>query len=324
MVLSTALFRREVARPKIPGEMTPVSLFPKKIYNRSDASKKNKAILRMNPPPPTSKQQSQRDLARQIAQSFVAARRQARALAGYPGPLPETLDSAYQIQDIAIEQWGQRIGGWKVGRLPLDLEERFGSDRLAGPIFLPAINEVASGSTVDMPIFVGGFAALEAEFVAVIGSDAPVDHWSWTPDEAREMIADIRIGVEVASSPLAEINELGPAVVVSDFGNNLGLLVGPTVSNWQSRSLETMRCSARINEQLVGEGGAYNLTGGIVRSVQFLLELTARRGLPLGAGDMIATGQTTGIHDITIGQTGIADFGGDGWLGINAVAAKPE
>ena len=146
-----------------------------------------------------------------------------------------SLDDAYRIQDIAIELWGQRIGGWKVGRIPLDLEDQFESDRLAGPIFAPTIHEVASGSTIEMPIFDGGFAAIEAEFVAVIDSDAPADHWSWTPDEAREMIADLRIGLEVASSPLATINELGPAVVVSDFGNNLGLVVGPTIHDWQSR-----------------------------------------------------------------------------------------
>ncbi len=41
--------------------MTPVSLFRKTIYNRTDASNKNKAILRMNPPSRTSKQQSQHD-----------------------------------------------------------------------------------------------------------------------------------------------------------------------------------------------------------------------------------------------------------------------
>jgi len=304
--------------------MTPVSLFRKTIYNRQDASKKNKANLRMNPPSPTAKHELQHDMAQQVAKGFVDARRKAGALAGFPGTVPASLDDAYRIQDIAIELWGQRIGGWKVGRIPLDLEDQFESDRLAGPIFAPTIHEVASGSIIEMPIFVGGFAAIEAEFVAVIDRDAPADHWSWTPDEAREMIADLRIGLEVASSPLATINELGPAVVVSDFGNNLGLVVGPSIPSWETRALENMRCSARIDDQPVGDGGAFKLTGGIVRSVQFLLELAARRGLPLRAGDMIATGQTTGIHDIAVGQTGITDFGDDGWLGITAVAAKPK
>jgi 2-keto-4-pentenoate hydratase len=304
--------------------MTPVSLFCKTIYNCRVRSNKNKANARMTSPTRTGKQLFSHDVARAIAQRFVESRRGARALGAYPGTIPASLDEAYRIQDIAIELWGKRVGGWKVGRIPLDLEERFESDRLAGPIFSTTIHQVDAGTILEMPIFSEGFAAVEAEFVAVIDSDAPADHWSWTPDEARAMIADLRIGLEIASSPLATINELGPAVVVSDFGNNLGLLIGPSISDWQSRALETMRCTTRIDEQPVGEGGAFNLTGGVVRSVQFLLELAARRGMPLRAGDVIATGQTTGIHDIAVGQTGITDFGNDGWLGMTAVAAKPE
>ena len=162
-----------------------------------------------------------------------------------------------------------------------------------------------------------------AEFVAVIGKVAPPEQKSWTLDEANGIIADLRIGLEIASSPLATINELGPAVVVSDFGNNFGLVVGPSIRDWQSRSLDTMGCGTYVDEQVVGEGGAFNLTGGFVRSVQFLLELTTRRGLPLRAGDVIATGQTTGIHDIAPGQTGTTDFGDDGRISIRAIAAKP-
>jgi 2-keto-4-pentenoate hydratase len=198
-----------------------------------------------------------------------------------------------------------------------------GIDRLCGPIFAPAIQSVDSGTALDMPVYVGGFAAIEAEFVAVIERDAPADKLAWSVDEARAMIADLRIGMEIASSPLATINELGPTVVVADFGNNNGLLVGPSISNWRSRSLESMRCSSSVDRQMVGSGGAFNLTGGFVRSVQFLLELTASRGRPLRAGDLVATGQTTGIHDVEAGQPGGVEFGDDGRLGVRIVAAKP-
>jgi 2-keto-4-pentenoate hydratase len=137
------------------------------------------------------------------------------------------------------------------------------------------------------------------------------------------MMADLRIGLEIASSPLANINDLGPTAVVSDFGNNLGLVVGPTINNWRSRSLDSMRCSAAIDRQVMGDGGAFNLTGGFVRSVQFLLELMARRGRPLREGDMIATGQTTGIHDIEVNQIGEVDFGDDGRLCVKMLPAEP-
>ena len=260
----------------------------------------------------------------EIAVSFVAARRQARPLAAFPGTPPNRLASAYRIQDFAIDLWGERVGGWKVGRIPVALEEGLGIDRLAGPIFESAIHWPEDGTVLEMPMFVGGFAAIEAEFVAVIERDSPVNQLTWSLEEALAMIGDLRIGMEIASSPLATINELGPAVVVSDFGNNFGLIVGPSINNWRSRSLESMHSSASIDQHDVGTGGAFNLTGGFIRSVQFLLELAARRNRPLRAGDVVATGQTTGIHDVRVGQVGRVDFGDDGSLGARMLAAKPS
>ncbi len=303
--------------------MTPVSLFLETIYNTFVTSNKNLAETPMTPPSFTADHQIQRDTAQDIAKRFVQARRGALALTDFPGTAPTTLADAYRIQDVAIEFWGQPVGGWKVGRIPADLEDTFGIDRLGGPIFASTIHQVESGTTIEMPVFAGGFAAIEAEFVAVIGKDASPDKRSWTLEEASDMIGDLRIGLEIASSPLSTINDLGPAVVVSDFGNNFGLVVGPSIKNWSSRDLATMGCHSYVDDELAGDGGAFNLTGGFVRSVQFLLELAARRGLPLSTGDMIATGQTTGIHDIAVGQTGTTDFGDDGKLSVRIIAAQP-
>lgn len=259
-----------------------------------------------------------------IANRFVAARRGATPLDGFPGNLPADLNSAYAVQDIAIGLWPGQIGGWKVGRIPPDLEDQFGIDRLAGPIFNDAIQSSQSGKIVPMPAFSGGFAAIEAEYVAIIARDAPQNKTSWTIEEAASMIDQVCVGLEVASSPLSTINELGPTAVVADFGNNAGLIIGPAIRDWRTRPLESMSCTTYIDESEVGAGGAFNLTGGFVRSVQFLLELSARRGIPLSAGDAIATGQTTGIHDIRTGQTATVDFGSDGVLGCTIVDATPD
>jgi 2-keto-4-pentenoate hydratase len=157
----------------------------------------------------------------------------------------------------------------------------------------------------------------------VIRGDAPADKLEWSRKEARAMIRELRIGLEVASSPLAAINDLGPAVTASDFGNNAGLIVGPAIRDWDSRDVEALTCAAYVDDELVGEGGAYGLTGGVVRSVQFMLELAASRGRPLKAGDVIATGQTTGIHDVRPGQSVRMPFGdgNDGELACTIVAA---
>jgi 2-keto-4-pentenoate hydratase len=253
-----------------------------------------------------------------VAASLVEARLSSKPLAAYPGELPPDLETAYRCQDVAIGLWPDDIGGWKVGRIPPALEERFGSDRLAGPIFRETIHYSDSDAQVDLPVYPGGFAAVEAEFVIVVGGDAPRDKLTWSREEAAGMMADLRIGVEMAGSPLKTINELGPAAIASDFGNNAGLIVGPSIRDWRSRDVESMSCEAFIENVSVGKGGAFNLSGGPLRSLQFMLELAARRGRPLRSGAVIATGQTTGIHDILIGQTARISFGDDGEIRCRA------
>lgn len=257
-----------------------------------------------------------------LAASFVAARRHARALDRFPGTLPTSLDDAYRCQETAIGLWPDRIGGWKVGRVPGAYEARFQTDRLAGPIFSKTIFASPDGGTLPMPVFVGGFAAIEAEFVAVVAEDAPADKTAWSLHEAAAMIADLRIGLEIASSPLAAINELGPAAVVSDFGNNAGLIVGPSIRDWQTRDPQDLTCEAFVDGISVGRGGAFLLTGGFQRSVQFMLENAAARGYPLRAGELVATGQTSGIHDVTVGQHARIEFGDDGVLNCVLEAAN--
>lgn len=50
----------------------------------------------------------------EISRSFVAARRFAVAMDRYPGPLPDSLPDAYDIQHAAIASWPDDVAGWKV------------------------------------------------------------------------------------------------------------------------------------------------------------------------------------------------------------------
>lgn len=249
-----------------------------------------------------------------IAEQLTCARQKATVLKRYPGPLPTRMSTAYEIQEHAIRAWPDSIAGWKVGRIAPELETSLNADRLAGPIFSQAVHPKIDGSEIEVPVYRGGFAAVEAEFIAVIAEDTPAHKTSWSFDECLAVIERLHIGLEIASSPLASINQLGPCVVVSDFGNNAGLVVGPPISNWRERTLDSLTNETRINSVSVGTGSAANLPGGYVRSVQFILETCAARGRPLKKGQVIATGQTNGIHAIQIGQSAELDFGRDGCI----------
>jgi 2-keto-4-pentenoate hydratase len=258
-----------------------------------------------------------------VARQFVEARLAAQPLAAFPGAIPPDLASGYRHQEAAIAQYPDEIVGWKIGRVGPEFEDRFGRDRLAGPIFRKAVRHAEGRAPVSFPVFAGGFAAIEAEFVFVLAADAPPAKRDWTLDEARVLAGEMHIGIETAGSPLATINALGPTVVVTDFGNNAGLILGPRVPDWRACAEADLACECFIEGKSVGRGAASDLPGGPVEALRFLAEHCARRGRPLKAGMFISTGAASGIHDIAAGQRARVDFGALGAIECVAVAAKP-
>jgi len=260
--------------------------------------------------------------ARDIALRFTSARRQALALPDYPGHVPQSLADGYAIQDEAIALWPDRIAGWKLGRIPEAWAPRLGAGRLAGPIFSRQVL-TWSGDTVSFPVFDGGFAAVEAEFIFRLGADQPAGKTDWTIGEAADLVGDLIVGIEPAGSPLATINALGPCVVASDFGNNAGLILGPVVDDWRAR-LDALTCETWIDGVRVGQGGAATIPNGPLDSLRFLLDLCEARGRHLKAGDLVSTGAATGIHDIVAGQDSRVIFHDVAELTCRAVSRRPE
>jgi len=257
-----------------------------------------------------------------VARRFVQARRDGVALAGFPGPSPATLADAYRVQDAAIRRWNDTIAGWKVGYIAPELREPAGDERLVGPIFARQLQNARPQQSLDFPVFEGGFAAVEAELVFRIKADAPADKTQWTVDEAAAIVADLHIGIETAGSPLATINELGPRVVVSDFGNNAGMLLGPAISGWRAMPPRLLDCASFVDGRNVGEGSVATLADGPLVALVFALSRCARNGRPLRAGHLVTTGAVTGIHGIVAGQSARVDFGVHGSLCCRAVEAR--
>jgi 2-keto-4-pentenoate hydratase len=260
--------------------------------------------------------------AREIAARFVDARQRAQALADFPGAIASDLAQAYAVQDAAIAQWPDRLIGWKVGYIAPERRDARGEDRLVGPMWAQRMWRDTYAREIDVPIIVGGFAAVEAEFVFRLGVDAAPAQTQWRDDQALALVEALHIGVEVAGSPLATINELGPAVVVSDFGNHAGLILGPEIPHWRAQRQDDLRCRTKLDGTLCGDGGAHHIPGGLARALAFALGRCAQRGLPLRAGMLVSTGAATGIHDIRVGQRAEVEFGAYGTLRCRAVAAR--
>ncbi len=251
-----------------------------------------------------------------IAKAFVDARSTGAVIADYPGDIPVALDDAYQIQDTGIALTGKAVGGWKVGRIAEPLIGTFGSNRLAGPIFSDQIVDADAGGTPDMPVL-AGFAAIEAELLLRVGRTPPS---GLTLDTARDYVDDVRFGLEVASSPFPGINDHGPAVTITDFGNNFGLVLGPRIEDWRTRDLLSAPVSLSIDGNVAGQARLAQMLDGPFGALCFLVDSLAKRGLQLAPGQWVSTGAITGVHPITVGQKANASFDGDFLVSCRTIA----
>ena len=253
-----------------------------------------------------------------IAEQFVRARLAGQSLPQFPGAIPTDLATAYRCQDFAIDRWPDTIVGWKVARIPAAFVKQFPEERLVGPVFQRNLHWARAGEIVDCPVFEGGFAAVEAEIVLRVSEDAPANKLEWSIDEAAELVRSFHLGVEVAGSPLATLNDLGTGAVISDFGNNWGVIVGSMLGEW--RSIEEIIALSFIDDSFAGRGTAF-IRQGALGALAFALGKCAQRGRPLRAGDIVSTGAITGVHDIRAGQHSRHVFEGCGEVECHAVRA---
>ena len=237
-----------------------------------------------------------------VAAALVDARREGRSLTGFPGVVPASMAEAYQIQELAMSRWQDTLVGWKIGFVPADRRDAGDPDRLVGPIWSQQCQHSGDqGSPAEVGIFASGFAAVEAELVIRLGQDLPAhDGSGWTAEEAADLEQHLLVGIEVASSPIPDINALGPTVIAADFGNNNGLVLGSILTDRPGEAAVRLACY--VDGQLMGEGSAENLPGGIHRGLATALNILASRGQPVRAGMVFATGAITGIHPIRPGQ----------------------
>jgi 2-keto-4-pentenoate hydratase len=237
-----------------------------------------------------------------VAAELVAARREGRSLTRYPGVVPASMAEAYQIQELAMSRWPDSLVGWKIGYISADRRTAGDPDRLVGPIWRQQYHQSEEhASAAEVGIFVSGFAAVEAELVIRLGDDLPAhDDADWTAEEVADLEQHLLVGIEVASSPIPDINSLGPTVIAADFGNNNGLVLGSVLADRPGAAPVKLAC--HVDGQLVGEGSTENLPGGIHHGLATALNILLDRHQPVRAGMVFATGAITGIHPIGPGQ----------------------
>lgn len=252
--------------------------------------------------------------------ALALARREGRALAEFPGPMSTDIASAYAMQEGQMALRSGALGGWKVAMIRPEFREQFTAPRLIGPVYADTI-VVAGADEIALPVIAGGFAAIEAEYAVRMARDLPPRPAPYSEAEVAAAVGSLHVAVELAGSPIAQLNALGPAANIPDMGGNAGLVVGPAIDGALNHPLDRLTATVTVDGKEVGRGSATNVPGGPLGALTFCVEVLRQRGRGLAAGDYISTGATTGVHDVRPGQSAVIDFPGHTAFRLRLVAA---
>lgn len=264
---------------------------------------------------------SEQDIA-SISDSLIKARISCSGLSRYPGELPQTLETAYRIQDLSISKWQDRLLGWKVGGIQKHLQEHYKDERLSGPIYANNVKFSSTNSVIDMPVFEDGYAGIEAEFIIELGNTVNLPLTGITEQQVIDSIEKIYIGVEIASSPIQKINDLGPTAPISDFGNNSGLIIGPEIKNWQQANISNINVTVNIDGVIHGPTKTQPGLKGPLGATKFIIEQLKQRGYEIEPGTFISSGAITGVHDSEVGAKSTIKFDGFGEIHLSLISNR--
>ena len=217
-----------------------------------------------------------------IAEQFVHARLAARALPQYPGVGSSRSRNSVSLPGPCASRTGRTPS--PAGRSRAFLRRSRPSMPKSGwsaRSSRPTFTSQRAGRTIECPVFEGGFAAVEAEIVICVGRDAPRDKVDWTLDEAADFVGELCIGVEIASSPLATLNELGAGRGRLGFRQQLGRhrrrRGAATGARWTKSTVHSF-----IDDEFVGRG-ATSMRHGPLGALAFTLG-QVRASRPPAAG----------------------------------------
>ncbi|MGI9499027.1 MAG: 2-keto-4-pentenoate hydratase [Geminicoccaceae bacterium] len=249
--------------------------------------------------------------------ALAEARRERKALGELPGGLPADEATAYAIQQKAIDAYGGKRVGYKIGATSPEARAMLGTDHpFRAPLFAADCHD--EGASIAEPGY--GLIGLEPEFALRLGADLPAREKPYTLDEVRAAVAAVHPAFEIIGLRLP--NELlkNAVVVTADFGANAGFVAGEGVGDWQGHDMVGIMVRVSIGGEEVASGSGAKVMGHPLNALLWLANDFGSSGGGLAAGDWISTGTCAGIVPVAAGQRAVADFGPFGQVSMTIVA----
>ncbi len=165
----------------------------------------------------------------QIAQSFIAARRNRTEVPAEP--VPGQTSDCYAISAEVAGALKETIGGWKVGHIPGE------GTPMGAPMYKSGF--VESGATFA---FKPGRAMIpEIEIAARLSRALPARPGKpWTREEILEHCSELLLGIELIERRIPKGADF--KLNLADDLGNIGYVVGPAIKDVRALDLARLRC----------------------------------------------------------------------------------
>lgn len=248
---------------------------------------------------------------KETAEAIIIARQSGKARDTFAADdIPADLDTAYAVQSLVCQKWPDQLVGFKVGGIPPTFRDKFAADWLVGPVFAKNVYHIEAGNTLDFPMYEGGFAAFEPELVFSIDADAFKGEDNWTAETARRAIKRIYLGAEIAASPNINVNVLGPGSIISDLGNNAGVILGKEIPVSELDTALSVMTETRIDGETINACAPHPAPAGPLGALAFLLNHLKSHAELYEMSDtlLVSSGAITGVHQSHAGAVGELDY----------------
>jgi len=255
--------------------------------------------------------------AREAAQLLTAARRSTTTTAPLPASCrPAKLADAYAIQSEFRAAWPGRIAGWKVGATARPIMAKFGiSEPLYGPFY--AADVYQSPARPKAAAF--QHLCLETEFSFRFGKALPARGDAYSRAEVVAAVDAVVPSFELICPRFATIPFDRVYEAIADCGLNGGMVLAKPVTDWQRHDLVNHKVTLTVDGTVKGEGTGALALDDPVNVLEWCVNALAKAGIGLEAGQLIATGTTTGVVFVEKGARAIGDFGTLGKVQVSFV-----
>ena len=257
------------------------------------------------------------DAIRAAVAALSGARRTRTALAGLPEACrPATLEDGYAIQQAFVRSFGQPVAGWKVGATAQASQRLFGIEE---PFYGPVLAPLVFASPAALPAADFPMRGIECEFAFQLAADFEPRDQPYEPDEAAERVSAPIPAIEVVSPRLDHPIKYGVPSAVADCGVNGALVLGTPSFDWQTLDLASHKVRLEIDGKPKAEGTGALVLGHPLNVLAWFANRYTASGRTLPAGQIVATGTTTGLVILEPGQTAVGDFGALGQVSVRFI-----